>query len=51
MDLAGIDRRRALPGILLHTDVIQAINGIMTPDRQPKVNVDRFAAANRDGNG
>lgn len=33
------------------TDVIQAINGILTPDRQPKVNVDRFAAANRDENG
>lgn len=28
------------------TDVMQEINGLLTPDRQPKVNVERFAALN-----
>ena len=31
------------------TDVMQEINGILTPDRRPKVSVDRFAAINRAG--
>ena len=29
------------------TDVMQEINGILTPDRQPKVDVKRFAEINR----
>ena len=28
------------------TDVMQEINGLLTPDRQPKVDVKRFAALN-----
>ena len=30
------------------TDVMQEVNGILTPDRQPKVDVKRFAGMNRD---
>lgn len=29
------------------TDVMQEINGLLSPDRQPKVNVERFARINR----
>ena len=29
------------------TDVMQEVNGLLTPDRQPKVDVKRFAALNR----
>ena len=29
------------------TDVMQEVNGLLTPDRQPKVNVERFAQLNR----
>ena len=29
------------------TDVMQEINGLLTPDRQPKVDVERFAALNK----
>ena len=29
------------------TDVMQEINGVLTPDRRPKVDVARFAAINR----
>ena len=28
------------------TDVLQEINGLLTPDRQPKVDVERFASLN-----
>jgi len=33
------------------TDVMQEINGILTPDRQPKMDVERFAAINRNPEG
>lgn len=29
------------------TDVMQEINGLLTPDRRPKVDVKRFASLNR----
>ena len=29
------------------TDVMQEINGLLTPDRKPKVDIERFAALNR----
>lgn len=30
------------------TDVMQEVNGLLTPDRRPKIDVKRFAALNRD---
>ncbi len=33
------------------TDVMQEVNGLLTPDRQPKVDAERFAALNRNPDG
>ncbi len=33
------------------TDVMQEINGLLSPNRQPKVNIERFAAINRNPQG
>ena len=48
-----------MPGLLLHagycytqlTDVMQEINGLLTPDRKPKMDVERVRAINRNPDG